>query len=151
MWVISIFSGLFAVVYILLFSLCCVHILEKKRLLQSYGRSSMSSICLEKGEANIILFCLQHNIKCTEVYRRKLKGVVSNSNPIHFLSSSANMSSWSDRATQLVLVLRTTSLDNKKFDPGIICVYCEYSTLHLSQVSTNFITGVSKSINIHCF
>ncbi len=37
-----------------------------------------------------------------------------------------------------------------KFDRGVICVYCEYSPLHLSPVSGSFIIGVSQSINIHC-
>ncbi len=39
---------------------------------------------------------------------------------------------------------------SQEFDRGIICVYCEYSPLHLSPVSGSFIIGVSKSINIHC-
>ncbi len=114
------------------------------------------------------------------ILKRYLKGVVCNSNPIHFWSNSANISSRSTRCafcvcaeknlvfihspgsvnekqTELLVPSRTTHacpqdniLDNSEFDRGIICVFCEYSTVHLSPVSDSFIIGVSKSINIHC-
>ncbi len=93
-----------------------------------------------------------------------LKGVVCNSNSIHFLSNSANISSRSASGPFCVCSEKKSnvhtqpwfckwetdgwshnSLDNSEFDCGIICVYGEYLPLHLSPVSGSFKIGVSKS------
>ncbi len=70
-----------------------------------------------------------------------IKGVVCDSNPKHFLSNSANISSRSASCLLCACAEKESgvytqsaqdnSLDNSEFDHGIICVYCEYSPFHL--------------------
>ncbi len=141
-------------------------------VIQRGSLPSLKEMAWTKQEKHLSHFTDKLSIKSA------LKGVVCNSNPIHFLPNISSRSascpfracaeknpvficspgSVNGKQTERLRpshAARTraqdNSLDNSKFDRGIIRVYCEYSPLHLSPVSGSFITGqLSKSINIHC-